>query len=88
MPVNLLIKQNYGENVTEKYTFRTALHNSKTKKNDIIKHFVFVFSKLQTRKSKLFTISVSDLLEINYSHEIEFLMFSGGRERVHWEQMG
>ena len=57
-------------------------------KNDIIKHFVFVFSKLQTRKSKLFTISVSDLLEINYSHKIEFLMFSGGRERVHWEQMG
>ena len=57
-------------------------------KNDIIKHFVFVFSKLQTRKSKLFTISVSDLLEISYSHEIEFLMFSGGRERVHWEQMG
>ena len=56
-------------------------------KNDIIKHFVSVFSKLQTSKSKLFTISVSDLLDINYTHKIEFLMFSGGRKRVHWEQM-
>ena len=57
-------------------------------KNDIIKHFVSVFPKLQTSKSKLFTISVSDLLDINYTHKIEFLMFSGGRKRVHWEQMG
>ena len=47
-----------------------------------MKHFVSVFSKLQTSKSKLFTISVSDLLEINCVHKIEFLMFSGGRECI------